>query len=347
MRHIAITMGCPVGIGPEILLKFFTKTDNFSKYIPVILGDIGVLQRCATELKINAQFLAWHPGIPIRTGQIPVLELSRLNAHDLIWGHPTITTGKAMVSYIENAVSLILNGTFSAMVTCPISKASLNRAGYTFPGHTEMLAALTRSPNYVMMMAGSKLRVTLATIHCPLASVPPRLNKEILTTLIQTTNTALHRDFGISAPRIAMAALNPHAGESGLFGNEEEEIILPAIQKMQALGIQVQGPFPPDTIFFKAASGMYDAVICMYHDQGLIPFKLLHFKDGVNVTLGLPIVRTSVDHGTAYDIAGKGLADPASLSAAVDLAASIAVNRETLKDNQESNHINSGSQTPS
>ncbi|MBA3007086.1 MAG: 4-hydroxythreonine-4-phosphate dehydrogenase PdxA [Proteobacteria bacterium] len=348
MRHIAITMGCPVGIGPEILLKFFNQTDRSSKYAPVILGDIGVLQRCATELKINAQFLAWHPGTPIRTEQIPVLELSHLNTHDLIWGHPTIATGKAMVSYIEKAVSLILNGTFSAMVTCPISKASLNRAGYSFPGHTEMLAALTQSPNYVMMMAGSSLRVTLATIHCSLASVPSRLNIETLTALIQTTNTALRCDFGISSPRIAVAALNPHAGESGLFGNEEDEIILPAIQIMQAFGIQVQGPFPPDTIFFKAASGMYDAVICMYHDQGLIPFKLLHFKDGVNVTLGLPIVRTSVDHGTAYDIAGKGLADPASLSAAVDLAASIAVNRETVqKDNQESNHINSGSQTPS
>lgn len=336
MRHIAITMGCPVGIGPEILLKFFTQTDGFPKYAPVILGDIGVLQRCASELKINAQFLSWHPGTPIKTGQIPVLELSHLDAHDLLWGQPTIATGKAMVSYIEKAVSLILDGTFSAMVTCPISKLSLNRAGYTFPGHTEMLAALTQSRNYVMMMAGSRLRVTLASIHCSLASVPDRLNQETLTALIQTTNTALHCDFGFSSPRIAVAALNPHAGESGLFGNEEEEIILPAIQKMQAVGIQVQGPFPPDTIFFKAAAGMYDAVICMYHDQGLIPFKLLHFKDGVNVTLGLPIVRTSVDHGTAYDIAGKGVADPASLTAAVDLAASIAVNRESVHNNPAS-----------
>lgn len=345
MRHIAITMGCPVGIGPEILLKFFTQADSFSKYAPVILGDIGVLQRCATELKIKTRFLAWHPGTPIKTGQIPVLELSRLNAHELVWGHPTIATGKAMVSYIEKAVSLILDGTFSAMVTCPISKSSLNRAGFTFPGHTEMLAALTQSRNYVMMMAGNRLRVTLATIHCPLASVPDRLNQETLTSLIQTTNTALHCDFGLSSPRIAVAALNPHAGESGLFGHEEEEIIGPAIQKMQSAGIQVQGPFPPDTIFSKAASGMFDAVICMYHDQGLIPFKLLHFKDGVNVTLGLPIVRTSVDHGTAYDIAGKGLADPTSLSAAVDMAASIAVNRETAqKDTQESAHNNPGSQ---
>ncbi len=334
MRHIAITMGCPVGIGPEILLKFFSQAAIFADYCPVILGDIGVLQRCATELKIDAEFLPWHPGTQMSSGQIPVLELSRLPAHDLIWGHPTIATGKAMACYIEKAVNLIEDGTFSAMVTCPISKASLNHAGYPFPGHTEMLAALTRSTNYVMMMAGSKLRVTLATIHCPLASVPALLNKEALTTLIQTTDTALRCDFGIPAPRIAVAALNPHAGEGGLFGKEEEECILPAIEEMQRAGILVQGPFPPDTLFFKAATGIYDAVICMYHDQGLIPFKLLHFKDGVNVTLGLPIVRTSVDHGTAYDIAGKGVADPSSLAAAVDMADFIAGNRDSASAHQ-------------
>ena len=330
MRHIAITMGCPVGIGPEIILKFFTQVGSFSQYSPVILGDLGVLQHCAAELKINAEFLSWQPGMPIQTNQIPVLELSRLNAKELSWGQPTIATGKAMVNYIEKAVSLILDKTFSAMVTCPISKASLNQAGYTFPGHTEMLAALTKSKNYVMMMAGSKLRVTLATIHCSLAEVPARLNQEALIALFQTTDAALRQDFGISSPKIAVAALNPHAGEAGLFGHEEEDIILPAIQSMQAGGIKIEGPFPPDTIFFKATAGMYDAVICMYHDQGLIPFKLLHFKDGVNVTLGLPIVRTSVDHGTAYDIAGHGLADPTSLAAAVDLAALIARNRDTV-----------------
>lgn len=330
-RYIAITMGCPVGIGPEIILRFFSQTSNFSHYQPIVFGDINVLKRCASELNIKTELLSWQPDTPIAPGQIPVLELSHLNAHGLDWGHPTITTGKAMVHYIEKAVSLLLDHTFSAMVTCPISKASLNRAGYTFPGHTEMLAALTRNTHYVMMMAGSKLRVTLATIHCPLAEVPTRLNPKKLTTLIQITDMALRRDFGISVPRIAVAALNPHASESGLFGQEEEDIILPAVQEMQAIGIQVQGPFPPDTIFFKAATGLYDAVICMYHDQGLIPFKLLHFKDGVNVTLGLPIVRTSVDHGTAYDIAGHGLADPSSLAAAVDLADLIARNRETAE----------------
>ncbi len=328
MRHIAITMGCPVGIGPEIIIKYFSQTPSSSQFSPVILGDVGILQRCASELHINIKIVAWQPNIPYQPGHLPVLELSRLSAQDLIWGQPTIATGQAMVGYIEKAVSLILEGTVSAMVTCPISKSSLHRAGYNFPGHTEMLAALTGSRDYVMMMAGSKLRITLATIHCSLASVPARLNQEILGSLIKTTDTALRHDFGIVAPRLAVAALNPHAGETGLFGREEKDIILPAIEAMQSKGITVQGPFPPDTIFLKAASGMYDAVICMYHDQGLIPFKLLHFKDGVNVTLGLPIVRTSVDHGTAYDIAGKGLADPASLAAAVDMANLIARNRE-------------------
>jgi 4-hydroxythreonine-4-phosphate dehydrogenase len=216
-------------------------------------------------------------------------------------------------------------------VTCPISKASLNQAGYSFPGHTEMLAALTGSTRYVMMMAGSRLRVTLATIHCPLSSVPLSLKRTDLADLIRLTHAALCGDFGIAVPRIAVAALNPHAGESGLFGREEETIIRPAIEDMQAQGVEVQGPFPPDTIFHKAAEGHYDVVICMYHDQGLIPFKLLHFKDGVNVTLGLPIVRTSVDHGTAYDIAGKGVADPASLAAAVEMADLIATNRKVME----------------
>lgn len=326
MRHIAITMGCPVGVGPEIILHFFSQF-SASAYLPVVLGDRGVLQRCADELKIKAEFYAWQPGAPVQEGRIPVFELSHLPVNDLVWGKPSIATGKAMVQYIEQAVRLILAGTFSAMVTCPISKASLNQAGYSFPGHTEMLAALTGSSHYVMMMAGSRLRVTLATIHCPLSSVPAALKRLDLADLIRMTHAALRHDFGIAVPRIAVAALNPHAGESGLFGREEETIIRPAIEDTRAQGVEVQGPFPPDTIFHKAAAGLYDVVICMYHDQGLIPFKLLHFKDGVNVTLGLPIVRTSVDHGTAYDIAGKGIADPASLAAAVDMAVLIAENR--------------------
>jgi 4-hydroxythreonine-4-phosphate dehydrogenase len=213
------------------------------------------------------------------------------------------------------------------MATCPISKKALHEAGYTFPGHTEMLAHLTGSPQPVMMMAGPRLRVTLVTIHCPLAAVPAQINQASVLRLIRVTHQALITDFSIKNPRIAVAGLNPHGGEQGLFGNEEELLIAPAIEMARREGIEAQGPFPPDSVFLKAAAGDYDAVVCMYHDQGLIPFKLLHFSDGVNVTLGLSVVRTSVDHGTAYDIAGRGIADPQSLAASVELAGTIARNR--------------------
>lgn len=330
MHQIAITMGCPVSIGPEIILKYYSVPRNFTNYQPIVLGDIKMLQRCADELRLALTIQPWQPGDSCQSGKVPVLPLSHLPATDLAWGQPTPATGKAMANYIHQAVQLINDGVFSAMVTCPISKSSLNQAGYPFPGHTEMLAALCHTDRHVMMMAGPRLRVTLATIHCPLTAVPSLLNTTALIELMETTRHALVQDFGIQEPRIAVAALNPHAGEDGLFGNEEKTVIEPAIQAMRAKGYCVEGPFPPDTVFFKAAAGLYDAVVCMYHDQGLIPFKLLHFQDGVNVTLGLPIVRTSVDHGTAYDIAGKGLADPTSLTAAIDMAEAIANNRTSF-----------------
>jgi 4-hydroxythreonine-4-phosphate dehydrogenase len=191
-----------------------------------------------------------------------------------------------------------------------------------------MLASLCRSSDYAMMMAGDRLRVTLVTIHTALLDVPSLLTPEKIYNLIAMTARSLRHDFGIAAPRLAVAALNPHAGEAGMFGREEETMIRPAILRAERDGWQVSGPYPADTVFHKAVSGAFDAVVCMYHDQGLIPFKLLHFKDGVNVTIGLPIVRTSVDHGTAYDIAGRGLADPASLAAAVVMAGQIIVNRQ-------------------
>jgi 4-hydroxythreonine-4-phosphate dehydrogenase len=225
-------------------------------------------------------------------------------------------------------VQLIRRGVIDGMTTCPISKASLQAAGYVYPGHTEMLAELTGTEHYAMMLAGPRLRVTLVTIHCPLSQVAARLTEEAIIDLIRITYRALRTDFALSRPKIAVAGLNPHAGENGLFGDEETNLIQPAINQALKEGITVEGPFPPDTVFFKAATGLYDAVVCMYHDQGLIPFKLLHFSDGVNVTLGLPLVRTSVDHGTAYDIAGKGLADANSLTAAVNLAATISANRK-------------------
>jgi 4-hydroxythreonine-4-phosphate dehydrogenase len=237
-----------------------------------------------------------------------------------------------MVSYIKKCVSLCLAGTLCAMVTCPVTKTGLHEAGYPFPGHTELIAALTGSAEVAMMFSGSRLRVALATRHCPLGQVPSLLNHHDLYQTIELVYTSLMRDFGLAAPRIGVAGVNPHAGEQALFGWEEDKIITPVINQAKQAGISVTGPLPPDTIFHHALAGKYDCVVAMYHDQGLIPFKLLHFQDGVNVSIGLPIVRTSVDHGTAYDIAGKGLADESSLYEALLLAHKIARNR--LKINQ-------------
>lgn len=332
-RIIGITMGCPVGVGPEIVLRFLA-TDQEHTFTPVVLGDIGVLSRTAQLLGLALPVVAWQPGMPVQLGAINVYSLSDLGA-GLRWGQPDAVTGAAMARYIEEAARLIKAGELAAMVTCPITKAALRMAGYSYPGHTEMLAALCGASDYAMMMAGGTLRVTLVTIHQALVQAAASLSREAVEQLIAITHRALREDFGCEAPRIAVAGLNPHAGEGGLFGREEEEIIVPAVQAAAARGWQVSGPLPPDTVFYRASQGQFDAVVAMYHDQGLIPFKLLHFRDGVNVTLGLPIVRTSVDHGTAYDIAGKGIADPASLAAAFALAAAIVENRRRLDPTKE------------
>lgn len=320
-------MGCPVGIGPEIILRYYAAKKIPVTISPVVIGDIGVLQKCNAALHLDLQCVNWLPGQPVPDGVVPVLQHSTLDPQSLIWGQPDIHTARAMAGYIETAVSLVQGGTIQGIVTCPISKDALQNAGYSFPGHTEMLASLTNSAKYAMMMAGNRLKVTLVTIHCSLQEVPGLLSTKAIYDLISTTHSALTVDFGIKKPRIAVAGLNPHAGENKLFGAEEDQCIVPAIDLAQKNGIDAVGPFPPDTVFFQAASGKYDVVVCMYHDQGLIPFKLLHFEDGVNVTLGLPIVRTSVDHGTAYDIAGKGIASHESLVEAVKLAATISTNR--------------------
>jgi 4-hydroxythreonine-4-phosphate dehydrogenase len=320
-------MGCPAGIGPEIILRSFAGKDKSSELQPIVLGDQNVLEKCGADLGLSASCAAWTPGTPLPARGIPVVQLSALQRDDIQWGQPNDATGTAMAHYIEAAVKMAQQGFIQGIATCPISKRSLNDAGYHFPGHTELLASLTRTSNYAMMLAGSTLRVTLVTIHCPLREVASLLTIEAISRMIRTTHQALRVDFALTTPRIAVAGLNPHGGENHLFGDEEEQIIGPAVEQARAENIDVSGPYPPDTIFFKAASGAFDAVVCMYHDQGLIPFKLLHFADGVNITLGLPLVRTSVDHGTAYDIAGKGVADHRSLDEAIRLAAAISRNR--------------------
>lgn len=327
-RRIGITMGCPAGIGPEIILRFFASFAGDTEYEPVVLGDPGVLRLASESMGIPALIVPWKPGEAIRPGTVPVYGLSSLPAKDISWGRPNVQTGKAMAGYIEEGVRLALEGTLAALATCPIAKSALNMAGYAFPGHTEMLARLTGAKQHLMMMAGRRLKVILVTIHEPLSLVPGLLTRERIMDCIRMTARSLQVDFAMERARIAVAALNPHAGEQGMFGNEENEVIGPAIQACARDNtFEVSGPWPPDTVFHRTLAGEFDAVIAMYHDQGLIPFKLVHFEDGVNVTLGLPIVRTSVDHGTAYDIAGQGRADCASLRSAFELAAEIAGNR--------------------
>ena len=330
MQPAAITMGCPVGVGPEIILRLFAELTD-KACLPVVLGDLGVLQRTAALLGSNVHPVAWRTGEEVRPGTVPVLELSHLNADKLHWGQPSKETGIAMAEYIIRAAQGALAGEFSAVVTCPIAKKALREAGIDYPGHTEMLAELTNASRFRMMLAGNRLRVVLVTIHEPLAKVSRMLSMESILDCIRMTAESLRRDFGFRKPRIAVAGFNPHSGEQGMFGREEIDIIEPALRQYQGEAV-VSGPWPPDTIFYKAANGSFDAVVCMYHDQGLIPFKLLHFQDGVNVTLGLPIVRTSVDHGTAYDIAGQGIADASSLRAAWLMAMDIAENRAQCDD---------------
>lgn len=324
---LLISMGCPVGIGPELILRLFAdgRPDD-----AVVVGDPEVLSWCAEAMGLSTPLVAWQPGQALRPGTIAVHAPgdARLRRADLQWGRPTAKTGRAMGRYIEDSVALLQKGVAGALVTCPITKTALNMGGYHFPGHTEMLAHLCGdTEHYAMMMAGARLRVTLVTIHTALAAVPGLVTRSAVAEMIDLTWQALVDDFAIARPRLAVAGLNPHGGEDGMFGDEEQKVIAPAVALTRATGYDVQGPLPPDTVFFKASQGHFDAVVCMYHDQGLIPFKLLHFSDGVNVTLGLPIIRTSVDHGTAYDIAGQGVADVASLAAACDLARQIRANR--------------------
>jgi 4-hydroxythreonine-4-phosphate dehydrogenase len=242
-------------------------------------------------------------------------------------GKPNAASGQAQLAYLTAAVDAALEGEVSALVTAPISKEWIAGAGFAFPGHTEYLAARAGVSEFAMMLAGPQLRVTVATTHVPLKDVPRLLTVDGIASTIWLTAEGLLRRFGISAPRVAVAGLNPHASEAGRFGDEEERLVRPAVEKARArlaaagLCATVDGPLVPDSVFRQAAGGAYDAVVALYHDQGLIPLKLLHFDDGVNVTLGLPFVRTSPDHGTAYDIAGTGRARPQSFLAAFDLAA--------------------------
>jgi 4-hydroxythreonine-4-phosphate dehydrogenase len=327
---IGITMGDPTGVGPEIIVKVLSHESTFRFCRPVVLGDRNILERALKLLNIPLavnEMEAIAPG-KVQSDALNLLPLSALPLDKAGYGKPTKACGEAMVAYITEAARLASEGTIEAITTAPISKKALSDAGYSYPGHTELLAELTGSKDYVMMLAGERLRVVLVTIHCSLRDVFHLLTTEKIVKTISITNDALRDFFGEARPRIAVAALNPHAGEEGLFGSEEKTIILPAIERARKSGINVEGPLPPDTLFYHAARGGYGAVVSMYHDQGLIPLKLLHFEDAVNITLGLPLIRTSVDHGTAYDIAGTGKANPSSLLNALKIAARMAAQKK-------------------
>ncbi len=253
-----------------------------------------------------------------------------MNLSELTPGRAGAYAGRAVVEYIRKAVLLATQGEVAAITTAPINKETLKMAGYSWPGHTELLAELTGTSDFGMMLAGGGLRVIIATIHCALKDVPGLITKDGVLRTIRLAARAC-RELGIETPRIVVAGLNPHAGEAGIFGDEEILHISPACEQARAEGLAVTGPLPPDTLFYKAKRGDFDIVVAMYHDQGLIPLKMLAFGSAVNVTIGLPIIRTSVDHGTAYDIAGQGIADPASLIEALKMAAQIAENRNMDK----------------
>jgi 4-hydroxythreonine-4-phosphate dehydrogenase len=326
---VGITMGDPVGVGPEIICKALSHKGVYDVARPLVIGDVRILEG-AKKTTRSTQVLSMvnvpHAGT-FRPGCIDVLNVSNLDPMKIAWACPVRSTGKAMIDYIEHAVDLALRDEISAMVTCPINKTALKMAGSNYPGHTELVAERTGTKTYAMMMAGSKLRVVLVTIHIPLKNVPSALSIEKIMTVIELTDDSLKERFGIERPKIAVTGLNPHSGEQGMFGDEESRLIHPSVLRSRDMGIEVSGPYPSDTIFYQAMNRSFDAIVCMYHDQGLIPFKLIHFTDGVNTTLGLPIIRTSVDHGTAYDIAGQGIADPGSLIEAIKLAASQAIYR--------------------
>jgi 4-hydroxythreonine-4-phosphate dehydrogenase len=311
MKPIAISLGDPAGIGPEVVARALAERPDAEL---LVFGDAGILARAAEAAGVPAPPAARVRGV------------TNLAAGEVTPGRPGDASGRAQLAYLTAATDAALAGQVAALVTAPISKEWIARAGFTFPGHTEYLAARAGVREFAMMLAGPVLRVTVATTHVALRDVPQLLTIEGIASAIWLTADGLARRFGIARPRVAVAGLNPHASEAGRFGDEEDRLVKPAIararQRIAAarLDATVEGPLVPDAVFRQAAHGQFDAVVALYHDQGLIPLKLLHFDDGVNITLGLPFVRTSPDHGTAYDIAGTGKARAQSFLAALDLA---------------------------
>ena len=312
-------MGDPCGIGPEIIAKLYADKAPLPPIL--VLGDEGLVQRAIRllALPLTVQVADSPEAIQVRPDTINVIPLSRL-PEDLPFGQLDARAGQAAFDYIRAGIDLALQKRIRALVTAPINKEALRLAGIHYPGHTEILADFSGAKDFAMMLMNAELRVILVTIHVSLREAIEQLTIERELTIIRLAHRAVIQ-LGIARPRVAVAGLNPHAGEHGLFGSEDEAILKPAIHQAQAEGIEVSGPWPGDTVFMHARQGRFDIVVAQYHDQGLIPVKYLGVDEGVNITVGLPFVRTSVDHGTAFDIAGTGQASQASLRVAVEQAA--------------------------
>ena len=336
---IGITMGDAAGVGPEIISKALSLKEIYEVCKPVVIGDSKVMEQAVKIAKVD---LKVNPIRDLREavfehGTIDVVDLRNIELNKLVMGKVNAMAGKASVDYIKKAVALALSDAIKAIVTAPISKEAINKAGYHYSGHTELLADLTKTRDYTMMLIAGPLRVTHVTTHMSLREACNKIRRERIYKVIKLTDKAL-REMEINDPRIAVAGLNPHCGEGGLFGREEIEEIKPAVETARKEGINVVGPLPADTVFVRAKGGAYDAVVAMYHDQGHIPVKMLGLEwdekrrewtrvSGVNITIGLPIIRTSVDHGTAFGKAGKGTANPQSMIEAIKLAAKMAASR--------------------
>ncbi len=324
LPRIGVTMGDPAGIGPEVVLKAVAEEEILKICVPVILGDAQLLAHTARTLDLNCGY-----DIVRRDEQLPddlrtpvIFHLDNINGH-IEPGVESGRAGKAAAEYIEAAVELCAAGKLDAMTTAPINKRALYLGGYGFPGHTEFLAHLTNTEEYAMAFVAANLRIVLLSTHVPLSEAIRLVQKDRLIGVIKLAHRELRR-WGIERPRIAVAALNPHGAEGGLFGVEEASEIMPAVEACRSEGeIDARGPFSADTVFLRASRGEFDAVVSCYHDQAMIPVKCLSFGEAVNVTLGLPFIRTSVDHGTAFDIAGKGIAEHSSMVAAIQLAAQL------------------------
>ncbi|MBD3346252.1 MAG: 4-hydroxythreonine-4-phosphate dehydrogenase PdxA [Chitinivibrionales bacterium] len=326
---IAITLGDPAGIGPEIALKALILRNHTLDTRLFIIGDLTVLEEAAKKLEIDIDFNCIESPAGIIVGKVNVLDMKQISIEDFETGKASARCGKASYAYILKAIELAKSGTIDAVVTNPINKASLKDAGINFPGHTEIFASETRTKKYSMLFMLDDIAVVHVTTHVSLRRAIELISWERVFNTIVLLDKFL-KNIGVESPRIAVGGLNPHAGEGGLFGDEEIRYIIPAVEEASSRTINVTGPYPPDTVFMRAFKGEFDGVVAMLHDHGFVALKSRNFDEGVNITIGLPIIRTSVGHGTAFDIAGKGIASEKSLLSAIRIAGLLAGKKQKL-----------------